>query len=724
MNLLMIVCVMLTGRVTEWEHYTHFGGVSQVMVENDLVIGATSGGVMFGTLGEGAISWDSVWTSPGQLYVSDARCLARDDSGNLWVGTHGGGIDVALSAGGFVHYGQLEGLPLALEITCILADTTIWAGTTQGLCSRNVGYFDVWTKYSTGGGLPSDVINCVAPVDSGLLVGTTDGIVLLRSNLYPGSPDSWYTFPSGEDLSVNDILVSGDTAWAAATTGLYMMVDGGDWVLDGTYPGSLPVSFDGNGGHLAVGGREDVCIFDGSGWEQGSFGLGGQQIQDILWLSQDSLLLAQTTSLSEARNSGNGVAVGVLDSWHSSMVEGVPSNDLLAVDIDTRHDVWVSTNHRGAGVLSASGWTYFTAQLSDVHQVFVCRADRSGGVFLAPYHHGLTWIDWNGTPTRTDDVVISWDVETSGLLNDQVISARISSNGDVWLGQEPFFQTPSEPSGVCRLSWTPGQAPTASWKTFQPLQGLPSGFVRDVFPTDSYNIAWMATETGLVRADILTGQVLYSAGTQSGLPSNDVTALALARTGELWAGTTGGLASFEEESGSFLESEAVQGGVETLGFDNLSYLWAASSSSLYRIAPDGSSETYNIVNSPLQTLEIRGIACDPDSGFLYLATSNGMWKLTLAQGLAGNVETAQVYPNPFLPSSGQVLGVAGIPDAPFTFRLFDLTGGLAYESESTDRDSFAWDGTLDGGEPVSSGSYIVQISQEGIHRFVKLAVVR
>jgi len=723
-NLLMIVFVALTGRVTEWEHFTHFGGISEIILEEDLLTGATSGGVIFGTLDSDSIVWDSVWTCPGELSTSDVRCLARDTGGNLWMGTNGGGIDVALASGGFTHYGQLEGLPLSLEITCILPDTTIWVGTTQGLCSRNVGYFDVWTQYSTGGGLPSDVVNSIAQVDSGLLVGTADGIVLLRADTYPGSTDSWFSFPSAADLSVSEIHVSGDTVWAATTTGLYSMVDWGDWLLDGTYPGDLPLSFDGDGSHLAVGGSEDICIFDGSSWTQGGYNLAGQQIRDIIWLSQDSLLLAQTSAQSDDRRSGNGVAIGVLDSWDSSMPDGAPSNDLLAVDVDTRNDVWVSTNSTGIGVLSQYGWTKFTYQLPGRHQIFVCTADNSGGVFIAPYHVGLTWLNWNGTPDRVDDVVISWDIENSDLLNNQITSASVSPTGDIWLGQEPFFSTPSEPSGVCRLSWTPGQAATAAWKSFQPSQGLPSGYVRDVLPAGTANIAWIATNSGLVKADILSGQVLFSAGTQSGLPSNDVTALSRGRSGVLWAGTTGGLASYEEGSGVFLESESASGAVEALGFDNLSNLWVASINALYRIAPDGSVETYNTINSPLQSLAIRGIASDPDSGYVYLATDHGMWKLTLAQGMAGNIETAQVYPNPFVPSAGEVLGVAGIPDEPFTFRLFDLTGRLAYEFQSTDRDSFAWSGTDDAGVPVASGTYIVQISQGGDHRFIKLALVR
>jgi hypothetical protein len=680
--------------------------------------------VAFGRIASGPVSWDSVWTCPGELSFSDVRCLARDASGNLWMGTNGGGIDVALAAGGFQHYGQLEGLPLDLQITCILPDSVIWAGTTEGLCSMDLGYFEVWTGYSTGGGLPSDVVNCVAAVDSGLLVGTTDGIVLLRAGAYPGSADSWSLLPGGADLSVSELLVHGDTAWAAATTGLYRMIDGRPWTLDPSYPGSLPLSFAGDGRHLAVGGEEDICFFDGATWTQSSYHLDGQMVQDLLWLSGDSLAFGQSTATSDTRASGNGVGVGMPGNWRSSLPDGVPSNDLLAVDVDPDGNVWVSSNHNGAAVGTEWGWIEFREQLPSRHQIFALQTDRSGGVFIAPYHYGVTWVDWQGTPETSDDVFITWNKTNSGLLNDQVTDISISATGEVWFAQEPFFESPTEASGVTRLSWTPGQEATASWKTFQPSQGLPSGYVRTVLPSSTPAAAWMGTETGLIEGDIQTGQVLFSAGSQIGLPSSDVGALALGRNGDLYAGTTGGLAFLPTDEAYFSEVDGITGGVSVIGFDNLSCLWALGDDALHRIRPDGVREVYNTYNSPLQSLGVRDIACNADDGLLYLATDHGLWELVLEQGLDGQLSTATVYPNPFRPGAGEVLGVAGLPDAPLLVSVFDLTGGLVYESRSEDRDGFAWAGMDSAGNAVASGTYLVRVEQDGEAVFIKLALVR
>jgi len=724
MSPLLILAVALGGSITDWTHFTHFGGVNELFVEDGAVIGATTGGMVFGTIGAGPVSWDSVWTCPGELSWSDVRCIARDADGNLWMGTNGGGIDVALAGGGFQHYGQLEGLPIDLQITCILPDSVVWAGTTEGLCGMSLGYFETWTGYSTGGGLPSDVINCVAPVDSGLMVGTGNGIVLLRAGEYPGDPDSWLLLEGAEDLSTAEILVHGDTAWAASTEGIFVSIAGARWIRDMSYPGALPVSLAGDGRHLAVGGREDICFFDGAEWSRSTYRLEGQIVQDVVWLSGDSVAFGQTTAIEDDRASGNGVGVGDPGNWRNSLPEGAPSNDLLSVDVDPDGNVWVTTNHNGAAIHTQWGWIPFREVLNSRHQIFACCADGPTSAFVAPYHHGVTWIDWKGTATRSDDEFITWDRSNSGLLNDQIIDMALSPTGEVWFAQEPFFETPTEPSGVVRLSWTPGEEATASWKTFQPSQGLPSAYVRTVLPAGGPTTAWMGTETGLIEGDVLSGQVIHSAGAQSGLPSSDVGALALTRNGGLYAGTTGGLALLPPGETWFADVDDVPGGVSVIGLDDLSCLWALGDDALYRLRPDGTTEVYNTLNSPLQSLSVSDIACDADEGLLYLATDHGLWELVLEQGLSGQLATATVYPNPFRPGAGEVLGVAGLPDDPVTVSVFDLNGGLVHESRSEDRDGFAWTGLDGSGNPVASGTYLVRVEQDGGTVLIKLAVVR
>ncbi len=718
----LLLVLALLGRITEWEHHTSLSGVSALYLDGDIVAAATSGGVAFGTLSASGLEWDSTYAYPGELSHSDVRCLVPDGSGNLWMGTYGGGIDVLAPGGGMSHYGQLEGLPLSLRINAILPDSTVWVGTTEGLCSRELGYFEVWTGYSTGGGLPSDIVNALAVVDSGLVVGTESGIALLRAGSYPGSPSSWYAFPGASGLNVLDLAVFGDTAWAACTDGLYLMPPGGIWSEEVDYPGEQPISLAHDGRSLVVGGKGDVSLLGPEGWSRHTQDLQGQMVRDVVCLGGDSLLLAQTGTFSEERANGNGVALGVPGSFESRVPPGAPSNDLESVTVDERGDLWVGSDDHGAAVLSGGEWTGFVSELPRKFQVFVCRADYSGGVFLAPYNNGMVWVDWKGTPGRDDDELIYWTSGEGGMLNDQVTDARMDASGSLWIGQEPYWQTPSEPSGVSRLTWTPGDQGSASWSSVRTTDGLPSGFVRAVQPV-THSTAWVGTEGGLALVDVSSSSVLRVLGSADGLPSSDIRSLALHPTGDVYVGTANGLALIES-SGSVRDVPDVSGSVEALQVDNLSGLWIATSEALYRLMPDGGMEEYNELNSPLLSMELRAMAADPDAGRLHLVTDHGLWSLVLPRGMSGELPTAQVFPNPFLPDRDGILRLAGLPDRPLTFRVFDLTGTLVYESESPDRDRFSWDGSDEGGEPLSSGTYIVEIRQDGTGRLVKLALVR
>ncbi|GEM_PF-461819 len=724
MILFMLLVVSFTGAVSQWDHFTHFGGVNAILLRNDVLTAATTGGMAFGHVHQGVLYWDSTWVSPGELSISDARCMAVDRKDNLWIGTKGGGIDVALASGGFRHYGQLEGLPVSLQINCILADSVIWAGTTEGLCIKELGYFENWNTLSTGGGLPSNVVNCVAMVDSGLFVGTTSGLVMLRAGASPKDPASWVTYRELKNSIVQDVLVHGDTVWAATTAGIYMMIGDSTWTMDEEYPYNSPMSLAWGWGKLAAGDRGRVSVLDGGTWIPGSEDLGAQVVEDICWLSEDVLLIAQYNDYAVDRASGNGVGIGYLDSWVSSRHPGAPSNDLRSVTVDTRGDVWVTSNMRGASVLSDGSWHDFLGQLQNVAQVFACSADDSGGVFIAPYHHGITWVNWKGTPGADDDEIIHFDASNSGLLNDQVMEISVSPSGEVWFAHEPYWETPSEPSGVSVLSWVSGEEDTAVWRNFQPSDGLPSGIVKSVEPSGEVYAAWMGTQGGLALGDVRSGEVRRLFTSSSGLPADEILSLAMSRDGKLYVGTAAGLAVFDTVTGSLDEVEQVTGNVTMLCFDNLSTLWSAGGNGLFRIFSDGDIETYNTTNSPLQSLDVKYAACDPGEGYLYLATDHGLWRLHLEQGIGGETKTAVVYPNPFVPGIHRVLGVAGIPDTPFDFSLFDLAGSLVYESHSRNRDDFAWDGMDMNGKPVPSGTYIVRITQDGTLRLVKLALVR
>ncbi len=719
-----LALMMLSGAVlpSQWQHWAHTGSVSDLVCTGSTVTCATSGGVLFGTITGGDLAWDSSWVYPGDISHSSVRCVEHSADGSLWVGTWGGGIDVRLPDGSMQHYGQLEGLPIDLEIGDILADSAVFAATSQGLSIMEMGYFQTWTGLNTGGALPDDFVNCLVSSDSGLLVGTADGLALLKPGMWPGDPASWTAFPEMNGISTRDMDLQADTVWAATDAGLYYLAPGQPWLRDAGFPGEGALCVSAHDGNIAVGSGWIVHIrYEGS-W-QGSAIWGGQLVKALDWAGGQQICAGMSNELSTQDDTGRGVGLGWTYAWKVSTPPGIPANHLWSVTLDDGGSAWVTTDHAGAAVLADGAWTVFIDSLPNEHQVFAGAGDVEGAAFIAPYHFGLVWLDWGGTPGPADDLLIEWTEEGGGLLNDQVVAIDIAPSGEVWLGQEPYFATPTEPSGACRLSWVAGVPGSASWMSWTTADGLPSGMVNAVAGL-SDGSGWIGTDAGLVRVGPGQGMVSQVLGTSQGLPSEEVTELLAARSGRLYVGTANGLAVLEDGASSAGGISDVEGAVTALAEDHMGSVWAATGQALYRILHDGSIEEYNTLNSPMLSQIVHSISCDRDRGLLYLATDNGMWMIDLGNGLAGDGGGAVLFPNPFLPGAGDVLGLAGIPDAATWIEVFDLSGRLVYECASPDRDGISWDGEDEGGDGAASGIYVVRVTQDGYETVLKLALVR
>lgn len=720
MNLLVMAAVSAVSP-SQWTHYAHFGSVADIVSSGGSVVCATTGGVAFGTIGEaGLTAWDSVWTYPGELSHSNCRCLAAEPDGSIWVGTWGGGIDLFRPGSGFTHFGQLEGLPISQQINAILPDTSVFAATTQGLAIMEYAYFQTWTGLSTGGGLTSDIVKCLAPSDSGLFVGTEAGISHLGAGLYPGSPSSWTRYPEMDGKKLREFAWCSDTLWAAADDGLYFLPSGsGTWERDASFPFDEALCLASDGTDLAAGSGWLANVREGGVWTSRTV-KGGQDVKAIAF-GPGGLVCAGVSNELDADDSGAGIGVRWNDFYVLSAPSGIPSCTIHSVTLADDGTCWVTTENMGAGVLMDGSWVSYLSVLPGEHQVFTSESQPGGSVFISPYAYGVAWLDNSGTRDTSDDTVIDLNIGNSGLLSDRIRAIDRAPTGETWFGQTQV--APGEAAGVTRLDWTPGETSSASWVSWTASDGLPAGAVQAVYGLPGGS-AWVGTATGLALVGPAVGQVSAVMDASDGLPDDEVTALALARTGRLFVGTAFGLGVVEPGALTAGEVEGVDGAVTALVEDNTGSVWAATDEALYRILPGGGLEEYNTLNCPLLSTVMHDLACDRDAGLLYIGTDHGMWRVDLGEGLGGDGGGAVIYPNPFMPGEGEVLGVAGLPDAPTTIRVFDLTGALVYEFASPDRDGIAWDGTDSGGEPASSGVYLVQVVQDGCDALTGLALVR
>ena len=713
-----LIFAALFGRITEWEHFPHYGGGNGIIARGNVILAATSGGLLFSHYSEAGdeLIADSGWTSPGKLSYDRVSHVTYDESGNLWVSMNGGGIDVFSLDGQVTNFNQIDGLPLNLGINQTLPDTVIYAATSQGLCIREFGFFETFNTLSTGGGLPSDNITCISSSDSGLYVGTTAGLVFLPVSADPGLESSWI-LQNIDPVSVIAMEWQNDTLWTATTAGLFLKPPAAPWEQEVLFPGTGISSLAWGSGGLAVGCTNQSYILSEGEWNGYHSNLHGNAVTGLVW-NNDRLCGVLASTYADNRLSGAGLALlRETGSWRRTFPElGPVSNDLRDCTLLSDGSVWFSSNRAGASVLSSGQWQSVTQYMTVASQSFAICPSGSG-VFISSVGYGIDWLSWQ---EETIDNTIHFD-SNDGLLNNRVFCAEEGNANTVWFGHRTLLET--ESSGAGRLSWTPGDTTTVSFVSITGADGLPSKEVNAVRPTGG-RYCWVGTDGGLAYVDADTRLVRDSYTAQDGLPSSLVTSLSMDRSGILYIGTASGLAYLED--GVITEVDEIDAGVTALECDGLGSVWVSTSDGLKRyFRTTGVVEEYTTFNSPLIEGTVYAMAVDGDNGYLWMATDHGAWKGYLESGLAGDGSAATVYPDPFIPGNGDVLGIAGIPDAPAEIRIFDLRGFLVFEFFSIGREDIAWDGLNMNGDPVASGVYFLQLNQIGSDvRMLKFALVR
>ncbi len=701
--------------VSFWLHHPHFGGFNGMISEGNQLTVATGGGVLFCTVSDDGIAFDSTWTYGQRLGWDRVASLYPDSDGSMWIAYLGGGIEVFHPDGSVTRYGQLEGLPLNLMVNQVYPDTVIYAATTQGLSINSLGFFVTYNESGTGGGLPSSVVNCIAPVDSGLFVGTYSGLVLLQPDLPPAEPSSWRAVDLLAGKAVSAIAERNDSLWVIASDNVYICPPGASWTLLSSYPGARPSSILSGPSGISIGDQDTLYTFSGGTWTSVAGNFGGNLLTALAEIEGVGTVAGMTNAISEERLEGSGLALVSGSTVTRHTPPGGISNDIYSIGVNTLGYCWVGSHRSGVGYYYGNEWHRVQGFMPNNNQIFALGV-RDYTVFAASYHSGVTWLDWDGQEVH-DGITFT---ASDGLLNDQVTAISVWDDQIAWFAQEPYWATPDEASGVCRLSWQPGLPETAVISTISSSGSLPGKFVRDVEAVSATS-AWAATSAGLAELSVGTG-VERVFRTSDGLPSDDVLSLAITRSGDVYAGTSTGLARVR--NGALQVIDGVPGPVGSLCADNLGGVWAAVPGTLYRLSSEDELQAFNSYNTPLPEVDIRAMACDWGEGLLWLATSHGVWEVSLGQGLYEGPYSPVLYPNPFRPGAGEVLGMAGLPDEPMDLSIFDLSGALLYRCSTTGRDDFAWDGRGTDGSPVPSGVYVLILEQQGVTDLFKFAVVR
>jgi ligand-binding sensor domain-containing protein len=730
-----------------WGYQTSQSYISAIVPDTDGGIWcATAGGIIRYDPDEG---WqDSLfypdqlpWISAEDLYVSDTL---------MWVATGGGGL--ALKQGdSWTVFSAFEGIPGTGQVHSVWSGGGyIWAGTDGGLSRGNTDGFLPIDSDLTGGAFTAGEVTDITSTGNTLYLATDRGVFSLDLGGSVFNPDSWTSFEDSTlSLGIQNIYIaSPDSIFGYGSGGVSQKV-GSSWVRLLDYSSSadsvvtgLLVTDDG-----LIAACRQIILYNGSGWE--TYGSGYPEVSFASCLSLVSGRIWCGYGLRDENCRDTGRGLGYLDngSWEIVHVPGMggPSCYQVAWDEDR---IYIGSHRIGLmAYYPDSGWVNFSNLTTDMPRslrTYSAAKSDCAGIWTGSYHWGLTWIDDRGTYSMNDDTVITFVSDSlsgipsevvqvvSPLFNNQIIMLT-SQSGALLAAQEAFWQTPDEPSGIVAVSGEPEDG-DLNWTTRTDTDGLAVKNIQMLFPTgnDSLWIAF-ASDGGcqlLVHGGDPTDKssdTWYPGFGQAyttswGLPSNQVFCFAREADGSVLAGTGNGLCRW---NGSvFVEVAGISGSVKSMQVDGNGVIWCMTEDAVYSV--DGASVTkFNSSNSiyiPFNRMENEFSTIDPSSGTVLFSSLAGIWSISSQQDQSESPEPV-FYPQPYLPAEETLRIVWSGPDEPVEVKFFSLTGNYLGSVSAGNRETWTWDGTLEGSS-LASGIYIVLVESPSESVISKIAVVR
>jgi len=520
----------------------------------------------------GSISDNGIWT------------LCRDASGDIWIGTMGGGLNrYVLSRDRFVRYvhDPLDSTSLSGDhVTALYRDSKgyLWAGTLHAGLNRYDAESDRFVRYlhdpADSRSLSSNTVWAICEDSEGAIwVGTWGGL-----NRYEWGGDSSGVFARYRHDPRDRSSLSSDNVRALAVDG-----DGILWV--GTWGGGLnrferesetfarfthDPSLPGSLGSnlilsLAVDRKDDLWVGTGdAGLDRmdrasGSFIHHRKDLFDLHSLS-DNIVCSIYEDLAGTLWIGTGAGGINRYDWlknrfvhyrdHPNDPDDLSGNDVWALLEDTRGDLWIGTYGQGLNRLDRDRKRYTVYlhnpgdPLSLSHNVVLALCEsRSGDLWIGTEGGGLNRLD---TRSMTFRRYLHDPRDTNSLMHDEITVICEDTRGNLWIGTNGTGLERFDPASGRFVHYYPHPEDEGS---------LASGTILSIY-TDRSGDLWVGTWGGGVHrydweSDSFT-RFRFSENDSTSLNNNTVLSIHEDERGILWLGTQGGgLNRYDPASGTF-----------------------------------------------------------------------------------------------------------------------------------------------------------------------------
>ncbi|MCG9881824.1 MAG: T9SS type A sorting domain-containing protein, partial [Bacteroidia bacterium] len=214
---------------------------------------------------------------------------------------------------------------------------------------------------------------------------------------------------------------------------------------------------------------------------------------------------------------------------------------------------------------------------------------------------------------------------------------------------------------------------------------------------------------------------------QGALPSNTILCVTKDLRGEMWVGSSQGLAiisnprqifSAKKEDfdarqiiikvGTNFEIFLGKEQINCIKVDPANRKWIGTPNGVWLVSEDGYTviKNFTTANAPLLSNNVMEIGIDESTGEVFFGTEKGIisYMGDASEGSKG-FSNVEIFPNPVRPDFTGSVSIRGLMDNS-TVKITDINGQLVYET--TSNGGFAsWDGKSLNGKRVSTGVYLI-----------------
>lgn len=548
------------------------------------------------------------------LSSSVISCILEDRTGNIWIGTAGGGISV-YNGVNFSNLTYDEGLGNN-NINEILQDRegNIWIATRSGIIKYDGSKY---MKFTEKEGLINNNVWCLTEDSKGNLWIGTYGSGISR---FDGEKITHYSVNEGlSNNIIYDILEDRNgNIWVATWGGGANYFDGNSFLhllnKDGMCSNFLVDIIEDHSGNIWFASPDSVCMYDGTYLT--SFtkreGLSSDYVFSMMEDSKHNIWFCT--------NGGGATKFDGTFFTHYTGREGLSSSYVTISMEDSNGNYWLGTNGGGLNIIYSKEFSHLTEADGLSHNVvFTVFEDSHENLWFGTRGGGVDKFDGKNFYVYTED---------EGLQNNYVLSIGEDTKGDMWFGSYgagvikfdgKTFTSMSTYQGLSDYTVNKILEDNHGNMWFGTYRGGVTRFDGNGFHTYSESIGLGKTFIFVMKQDIegnlwfgndfgitlLSGDKAFLYTAKEGLPAGSVTTMYIDSKGNYWFGTSFGLSVFDGQYfTTFTEDQGLSdNGIKTIQEDQSGNIWVSTINGLNCLVFQDSgtitNKNGNIIRKPL-----------------------------------------------------------------------------------------------------------------------------